>query len=110
VSLEVFVRDGDAARRLVEDIARVVPTGPTHFLQAPWVAAVEALDDELVLVQARATVAPGREWLAHEFLPQVLAERAEEGLIVHGPVVMDVDEIAARRYARTLAVPGRRNR
>jgi hypothetical protein len=108
VSVEMFVRDGEAGRRLVDEVARVLPTGPTHFLQPPWVASAEQLDEELVHVQARATVAPGREWLAHEFLPQVLEERAPEDLIVHGPVVMDVDEIAARRYARTLAVPSRR--
>ena len=45
-------------------------------------------------------MAPGREWLAQGFLANVLRERAAEGLIVHGPVVIEVDELASRRYAR----------
>jgi hypothetical protein len=37
-----------------------------------------------------------------------MKERADEGLIVHGPVVIDVDEIAVGRYARSLTSPRRR--
>ena len=54
----------------------------------------------MVLLRARAAVAPGREWLAEGFLTDVLRERAGEGLIVHGPVVIAVDELARLRYAR----------
>ena len=46
-------------------------------------------------------MAYGRDWLADDFLPQLLRERAPDGLIVHGPVVMFVDESATRRYARS---------
>ena len=38
----------------------------------PWIESSERLDDEFVLIRARAAVAPGREWLAEGFL----AERA----------------------------------
>jgi small conductance mechanosensitive channel len=99
VSLELFVRDEAEGRRLLSETARVMPAGPTQFIRPPWLEGVNQLDGELVHVRARATVAPGREWLAYEFLPSVLRERATEGLIVHGPVVMAVDDIAGRRYA-----------
>jgi len=99
VSIEIFVRDESEGRRLIADIAKVMPAGPTQFIRQPWIENVSQLDGELVHVRARATVAPGREWLAYEFLPDVLRERAPEGLIVHGPVIMAVDEIAGRRYA-----------
>ena len=42
----------------------------------------------------------GREWLVDGFLSDLLKERADEGLIVHGPVMLTVDEQAARSYAR----------
>jgi hypothetical protein len=32
-------------------------------------------------------------------------ERADEGLVVHGPVVVWVDEQAERRFARAVRVP-----
>ena len=40
-------------------------------------------------------------WLAEGFLPDVLRQRAEPDLIVHGPVVMDHDEDVLMRFART---------
>ena len=100
VSIELVVSDESAGRHLVESAARVMPVGPTQFVRVPWIESVERLDDDLVLLRARAAVAPGREWLAQGFLSDVLRERAPDGLIVHGPVVMDVDELARRRFAR----------
>ena len=100
VSIELVVRDEDEGRRLFNDAARVMPVGPTQFVRAPWIESVERLDEELVLLRGRAAVAPGREWLATGFLANVLRERASEGLIVHGPVVIEVDDLASRRYAR----------
>ena len=41
-----------------------------------------------------------------KFLPDLIKERAPEGLIAHGPIVMFVDERATRRFARSL--PGSR--
>jgi moderate conductance mechanosensitive channel len=100
VSIELVVRDEREGRRLFEEAARVMPLGPTQFVRLPWIEAVERLDDDLVLLRGRAAVAPGREWLAQGFLSSVLRERAPEGLIVHGPVVIEIDDLAARRYAR----------
>jgi small conductance mechanosensitive channel len=100
VSIELVVRDEAEGRRLVENAARMMPVGPTQFVRAPWIESCERLDDDLVLLRTRAAVAPGREWLAQGFLTDVLRERAAEGLIVHGPVVMDVDELARVRFAR----------
>ncbi len=103
VEIEIFVTDADDGRRLVEEVARIVPAGPTRFVRRPWVEEVEQLDAELVRVLVRATVAHGREWLVENFTPDLLKERAPEGLLVHGPVVMFVDERATRRFARSLA-------
>jgi small-conductance mechanosensitive channel len=104
LDIEMFVTDGDAGRQLIDEVARLVPTSPLHFIRRPWVAEVEELDDELVRIKSHVTIAPGREWLAQEFLPSLIKERGGDDLIVHGPVVIDVDEIAVRPYARTLAI------
>ena len=45
-----------------------------------------------------------REWLVENFLSDLLKERAEPGLIAHGPVTMAVDE----RASRSFALPARR--
>jgi len=54
----------------------------------------------LVRIRLRASVVAGREWLVHGFLSDLLKEQADEGLIVHGPVVLTVDEQAARSFPR----------
>jgi moderate conductance mechanosensitive channel len=104
--IELFVRDADEGRRLVEEVGSIVPLGPTRFVRRPAVGTVERLDDDLHRITVGAGVAHGREWLVEDFLPDLMKERAAEGLIVHGPVVMFVDEHASSRFARSM--PGTR--
>jgi small-conductance mechanosensitive channel len=110
VSIELFVRDEEEGRKAFEQAARVMPIGPTEFVRPPWIESVQRLDSDLIHIRARATVAPGREWLAHEFLPDVLKERAGGDLIVHGPVVLDYDELARLRFARSTTSGARKTR
>jgi moderate conductance mechanosensitive channel len=104
LSIEAFVSDEAAGRQLFEDIGRLMPGGPTHFVTVPTIEHVERLDDHLFAIEARAAVAPGREWLAEDFMVATMRERAEEGLLVHGPVVMHRDDRAEARYARSLGI------
>jgi moderate conductance mechanosensitive channel len=105
IELEFFTNDLEAGRDLVEQVARVVPFGPTRFIRRPAVLETEALDDDLYRITARGAVAVGREWLADEFLPALIRERAGEGLLVHGPIVSYIDEQAAHSFARALGRP-----
>jgi hypothetical protein len=84
-------------------VQRILPEGPTTFARRPWIEEVNELDDRLVRIRLRASVVAGREWLVEGFLSDLLKERADEGLIVHGPVVLTIDEQAARSFARASA-------
>jgi len=103
--IELFVSDEGAGRELLSHVARIVPSGPTHFLRRPAVVEVESLEEDLHRIRSRAAVPSGRAWLALELLPSLMRERADDGLIVHGPVVAWVDEQAERRFARAVRVP-----
>jgi hypothetical protein len=103
--VEVFVTDVEAGRELVQHVSRIVPTGPTHFIRRPSVVDVDSLEEDVHRIRSRAAVPPGREWLAVELLPELMRERADDALIVHGPVVMWVDEQAERRFARAVRIP-----
>jgi moderate conductance mechanosensitive channel len=103
LAYELFASDRGAAEDLVEDVARMVPEDPTTFIRRPWIEYVEELSEALVRIRIRATVAPGREWLAEDFFPDLLKERGGRGLIVHGPVTLAVDERATRTFARASA-------
>jgi mechanosensitive ion channel-like protein len=100
VQIELFVHDAEAGEHLMETVARLVPEGPTAFTQCPRVTEVTELDDDLHRITAEATVAAGRAWMAEDLLPSLLRERADEDLIVHGPVIVPVSESATTRFAR----------
>ena len=80
VEIELMATDADDCRRVIEEVARIVPAGPTRFVRRPEVIEVEVLDDQLVRVLVHASVAHGREWLVEKFLPDLIKERAPEGL------------------------------
>jgi Mechanosensitive ion channel len=98
--IELFAHDGDAGARLLEDVARVLPAGPTAFTRQLTVRDVHELNGDLYRITGDATVAAGRTWLAEELLPSLIKERAHDGLIVHGPVMIPSDEQATTRFAR----------
>jgi small conductance mechanosensitive channel len=101
--VELVASSRDAAEVLIEHVASVLPEGPTTFIQRPTVHQIDELAPGLVRLRMRAAVAPGREWLVHGFYTDLLKERAEKHLIVHGPVVLTVDEGATRSFARASA-------
>ena len=108
VDVEFFTRALEPGRALVEQIANIVPVGMTHFVQRPQLVESEELDDDLFRITLHCAVAVGREWLADDFLPTLIRERAGEGLLVHGPIVTYVDEQAQRSFARAIVSKGRR--
>jgi small conductance mechanosensitive channel len=103
LAVELFVSDRERAEQLVAWVATMLPEGPTTLVRRPWIEGVEELSDSFVRIAVRATTAPGREWLVESFFCDLLKERAEPGLIVHGPIVFAVDETAARSFARASA-------
>ena len=107
LALEIFVGKRETGERLIEDVARILPEGPTTFLKRPWISHVEELSPVLTRIRVHTTVIPGREWMAEEFFPDLLKQRATDGLIVHGPVVFAIDERATRSFARASATTRR---
>jgi moderate conductance mechanosensitive channel len=105
--LDVFVTDREKGVEMVDSVASILPEGPTTFVRRPRIDRVDELSDSLFRIGARASVAPGREWLLDGFFADLLRESAEPGLIVHGPVTLSVDESAARSYARASAITRR---
>jgi moderate conductance mechanosensitive channel len=103
LTIELFVSKREAGERLVEDISSILPEGPTTFIRRPWISRADELSPLLARITINTTVAPGREWLAESFFSDLLKQRGEDGLIVHGPVVLAVDERATRSFARASA-------
>jgi moderate conductance mechanosensitive channel len=107
LQLEVFVTDRERGVAVVDALAAILPEGPTTFIRRPRIDRIDELGETLVRITARAAVAPGREWLVDGFFADLIRERAEPGLIAHGPVTLAVDESAARSYSRSNAATRR---
>jgi moderate conductance mechanosensitive channel len=107
LAIEIFVSKREEGERVVEDIARILPEGPTTFIRRPWISHVDELSPVLTRIRVTTTVTPGREWLAESFFTDLLKQRAPDGLIVHGPVALAVDERATRSFARASATTRR---
>jgi hypothetical protein len=104
VEVEFFASALEPGRELVRQIARIVPVGTTRFVRRPELVDSERLADDLYRITARCAVAVGREWLSDDFLPTLIRERAEEGLLVHGPIVTFIDEQAVRSFGRAIVI------
>jgi hypothetical protein len=108
VEIEFFTSELEPGRALIEQVARIVPSGTTRFVRRPELVDSEKLDDHLYRITAHAAVAVGREWLADDLLPSLIKQRAAEGLLVHGPIVTFSDEQALRSFTRAILTgPGR---
>ena len=100
LAIELFVSKREEGEELVREVASILPVDPTTFVRRPWVEHVDELSVSLTRIRIRTTVAPGREWLVEGFFSDLLKEQAGESLIVHGPVVLAVDERASWSFAR----------
>jgi small-conductance mechanosensitive channel len=101
--IELVASSREAAEVLVEHVGAIMPEGPTTFIRRPVIHQIDDLAPGLVRLRMRAAVAPGREWLVHGFYTDLLKERADRHLIVHGPVVLTVDDNVERSFARASA-------
>ena len=106
--ISLVVRDAERACRIYQELVQWLPVDATKFVRSPEIVEVDELPEGLAMLRLRATVVPGREWMAQSLLPSLLRERAGEDLIVHGPIVSFVDEVAERRFGRLATVAAAR--
>jgi hypothetical protein len=107
--IDLVVRDAAQAREMIDDLVPLLPVEPTRFVRPLELVDFRELDSGLAAMRLRVAVVPGREWLAEDLLPALLKEMGDE-LLVHGPVVSFVDEVAQRRFGRLAAVAAARQR
>jgi small-conductance mechanosensitive channel len=105
-AIEIYTRDRDATLALVDEVATMLPAGPTYLSSPPGVVRVEERSAKLSRIRIEATVVPGREWLVNDLFVNLLRERATPDLFVGAPVVFAVDAAALESYSRSLVRPG----
>jgi small-conductance mechanosensitive channel len=107
LALDVFVRDLDAGKTLVENVSKTLQVGPTMLAKPMRIVSNEKLADNLWRITLLGQTAPGREWLIENFIADSLKqsdEKSEKPIIVYGPLVRFADEAAEKRFKRAVRV------
>ena len=103
VQIEVYVNDEHAGRALFEDVVRLVPVGPTNFIQPPWVQQRRRHRSRPRPPQRR-RVRPAWARVARGRPDPQPPPRARRGALTHGPVVTEVDAAATARFQRATSL------
>jgi moderate conductance mechanosensitive channel len=102
MALDVFVKDLEKGRKLLQGVIDTLPSGPT-MIASPLVIKDEEEHGGLWRITAIGQTAPGREWLIEKFVVEAIQEAdAKSKLIVHEPLVRYTDALAEQRFKHSM--------
>ncbi len=108
IAIDIFIRDIEKGRDLIDDVRRTLPSGPTMLAKPLRITEEEKLAPKLWRLTIQGQTAPGREWLIEKFIADALkdADHEHEGhrTIIYGPLVRYADEMAEKRFRRAVRV------
>lgn len=103
VSVDVFVHDLEAGRKIVNKALQSLPIGPTMIIKEM------KIEEEVELgpvfqITSKGQTPPGREWLIEDFAVNVIKEldNKKTKVIAHGPIVRYTDAKAERILTRSV--------
>jgi moderate conductance mechanosensitive channel len=103
ISIDVFVHDLEAGRKMIKQALKSLPVGPTMIVKPMYI------DEEVELgsvfqITVVGQTAPGREWLIEDFAVNVIKEldTKKQKIIAHGPIVRYTDAKAERSLTKSV--------
>ena len=105
-SIDLFVNDIDAAKKMIARVVRNLPTGPTMISKALTVTEEEKLGN-IWRITLTGQTSPGREWLIEDFAVGVFVQADErrgknKQVLVYKPAVRYTDPAAEKRFMRSM--------
>lgn len=108
IAIDIFVRNLDLGRELVDDVCKTLPGGPTMLARPLRITEEDKLADKLWRITLQGQTVPGREWLIEQFIAEALKdadkEQEHKRIIIYGPLVRYVDAVAEKRFKRAVRV------
>ena len=107
LAMDLFVKDLDKGKDLVNHISKTLPVGPAMLVQPLAIMHTQKLGPKLWHITATCQTTPGREWLIEEFAVKAMQEEDEDNkvqVIAHGPLVRNADVDAERRFGRAIRI------
>lgn len=105
MSVDTFVYDLEKGRKLISDVLKTMPTGPTMITRPMKIIEEEQLGG-IWRITAGGQTSPGREWLIEDFVVKAIEKadnKLQESVIAHGPIVRYTDIAAEARFLTSMS-------
>ncbi len=106
IALELFVTDLDKAYRLIEQANVRIPSGPMMVVSPLTIMTSTEVGTDIWHITAIGETGPSREWLLEQYAINLIGEidneENQESILLNAPIARYADNVAERRFARTL--------
>jgi len=108
MSVDTFVSDIKRGKKLIRDVLKTMPTGPTMIAKPLKITQQEKLGN-IWRITAEGKTTPGREWLIEDFVVKAIkksdSQDKENSVIVQGPIVRNSDTDAEKSVVLSMSKP-----
>lgn len=105
IEVDVFVRNPEAGRLLVDRVTGTIPTGTMTVVEKVKIVREEQWGERLWLLTVRGKTPPGREWLIENYFVESLKELDDANdnqIMARIPIVRYSDPSAERSFRRAV--------
>ncbi|HMS93479.1 MAG TPA: mechanosensitive ion channel [Candidatus Saccharibacteria bacterium] len=110
VAIDVFTRDEEKARSVLQEIISTLPTSASLLSKAPKITKVERWGSDMYRLTVVGQTVPGREWLIENYFANAIKE-VDEGkrkkadrVFIYDPIVRNADPVAEKKFKRAARI------
>ncbi len=108
LAIEVFTRDEEKAKVVLQEILSTLPSSASLLSKAPKITKVEQWGSDMSRLTVVARTVPGREWLIENYLAGAIKEvdegkrKKSDRIFVYDPIVRNADPVAEKKFKRAV--------
>ncbi|QQR51958.1 mechanosensitive ion channel family protein [bacterium] len=107
IRIDLFVRDVEAARQLIERASATLPTGTTAVMGGVKIVQEEQVASKRSMLIVEGQTPPGREWLLETYFIETLLDLDRsrsntEAILTRKPIVRYIDAAAEKSFKRAV--------
>ena len=108
LAIEVFTRDEEKAKVVLQEILSTLPSSASLLSKAPKITKVEQWGSDMSRLTVVAQTVPGREWLIENYLAGAIKEvdegkrKKSDRIFVYDPIVRNADPVAEKKFKRAV--------
>ncbi|UTX50989.1 mechanosensitive ion channel family protein [Candidatus Saccharibacteria bacterium TM7i] len=110
LAVDLFTRDIETAKAVVEDIIATLPVGASLLPKPVKIKKIEEWGNGMSRIVVTGQTAPGREWLIEKYFVDAIKEVDEDKkdksshVFIYDPIARYADPVADRKFKRAIRV------